>query len=154
MHLDDMDIRERPEIEAANVHSHDNGYRARTLCVADGHPAEVSLDVNYTDRGAASTYRITVFDWDTLRWIEVYALSPAEVGTMPMIPADAVVRLNEVATTLWQVATIVLRTARLRVESRVTFPPREIEPVDDFDPLASGDHDAAEFAADEKGGEK
>ena len=109
-------INERPNI--TEVLNTDEGYRTRTLCVVDGFPAEISIEVNHDNRQRYSSFDLSYYDYVDGRWRSLYSLNPREVGRMPMIGDDpeTLVRLNEVATTLWQVATTILRTARQRAE--------------------------------------
>lgn len=108
-------INERPNI-VATIPTED-GYLARGLCLVDGFPAEITLDVD-THRQKYSRFDIRMFDAVRLEWGTLYTLKAEEVGRMPILGNDAetIVELNRVADLLWQAANAIAITARLRQE--------------------------------------
>jgi hypothetical protein len=108
-------INERPNI-VATITTED-GYRARGLCLVDGFPAEVTLDVD-THRQKYSRFDIRVFDPVRMSWEHIYKLDSEEVGRLPILgnEPETIVQLNEVANLLWQAANVVLFSARVRQE--------------------------------------
>lgn len=108
-------INERPNI-VATIPTED-GYLARGLCLVDGFPAEVTLNVD-THRQKYSQFHIRMFDAVRLEWGTIYTLQSEEVGRLPILGNDAetIVELNRVAELLWQAANVVAVTARTRQE--------------------------------------
>lgn len=109
-------INERPNI-VATIPTED-GYLARGLCLVDGFPAEVTLDVD-THRQKYSRFDIRMFDAVRLEWGTIYTLKSEEVGRLPILGNDAetITELNRVADLLWQAANVVAYTARVRQEA-------------------------------------
>lgn len=109
-------INERPNV--TEVHRLEDGYMTRTLCLVDGMPAEVEITVDFDHRQKYSTFRINTWNPDRMQWDHVADMKSAEVGRMPVIHDDpeTLPRLNEVAATLWEMATLIVRTGRQRRE--------------------------------------
>lgn len=181
-------INERPNITSAI--STDDGYMVRTLCLVDGFPAEVEIEID-THRQKYSRFHLSLYDPVEVRWKHIADLKSQEVGRMPILhdEPETIVELNRVAGILWDMASLIVRTGRERQEEieaadyvrnrmalqaaldrRIVIRPDQIaenraaakafalandgQPYqhslreEDPDPRASGDHDAAEFAAD------
>src|SRR5690606_10978305 len=107
---------ERPNITEA--HSVEDGYMTRTLCLVDGMPAQVEITVDHTHRQKYSSYFISVFDPDRREWDRIADMLSAEVGRMPMLhdEPETLAKLNEIAGHLYDIATVIVRTARQRQE--------------------------------------
>lgn len=108
-----LQINARPNITSAV--STEDGYRVRTLCLVDGFPAEIDIQVDTTHRQKYSQYTIQVYDAVNQRWGATIAdLKPEEVGRMPILhdEPETLVELNRVASLLWEMADLIARTAR------------------------------------------
>lgn len=171
-----LQINERPNITSAI--STEDGYRVRNLCLVDGFPAEIDIQVD-THRQKYSQFTIQIYDPINGRWGATVAdLKSEEVGRMPILhdEAETLAELNRVAALLWEMANLIVRTARLRQEDldtddyvRNRLALAEAKRLRDeqdeiqisnadlsriirhdagIDPFASGSHDDAEFAAD------
>ncbi|MBF6331888.1 hypothetical protein [Nocardia transvalensis] len=106
-----MQITEQPTITAVAVT--DEGYRARTLCLVDHHPADVILNVNITDP-SWSRYRVGVFDPMTLEWRLVYHAHGTDYPPVPTHPhaAGTLEALQALAVQLRDTAEWIVSTAR------------------------------------------
>lgn len=182
-------INERPNI--VSTVSTEDGYSVRTLCLVDGFPAEIDIDVD-THRQKYSHFWIRVYNPVQQEWgANITTMTPQEVGRMPILhdEAETLAKLNEIAGHLYDMATVIFRTGRIRqaeldeeeyVCHRLALDTARERELDDLeyaeagrlatdeelenlrdklsgvggdpfsapDPLASGDHDAAEAAAD------
>jgi hypothetical protein len=105
-------INDRPTIiTPVNIR---DGYMARSLCLVDGFPADITLRVD-TRTPSFSTYSINVFDAAHGQWIEcLYTLDSEEVGDMPVFPEDGLPKLQQLAELLWNAANAIMITARMR----------------------------------------
>lgn len=93
-------------------------YVARALCLVDGFPAEVKIDID-TDTPRYSSYYINVWSARDMMWAQVHSLSFDDVGHMPSRISEMgelLVKLNQVAHLLWSVANAVLTGGRERQE--------------------------------------
>ena len=108
-------INERPNITSAI--STDDGYMVRTLCLVDGFPAEVEIEID-THRQKYSRFHLSLYDPVEVRWKHIADLKSQEVGRMPILhdEPETIVELNRVAGILWDMANLVVRTGRERQE--------------------------------------
>ncbi|WP_327116641.1 hypothetical protein OHB12_05165 [Nocardia sp. NBC_01730] len=106
-----MQITEDPRID--DVIATARGYQARSLCLVDGQPADLTLIVD-TTTPERSRYTVHVFDQMSLRWCPILRASAPDFGPMPSQCDDVltVIACRKLATQLHDVAEWVLRTAR------------------------------------------
>lgn len=108
-------INERPDIVRTTPLAHDGrGYRARTMCLVDGYPAEIRIIVD-VDKPRYSAFQVRAFHPSQL-WQTIHQFQPDEVdvGSLPVDGSAALVRLNEIATDLWRSANLIVTVARTR----------------------------------------
>ena len=96
-----------------------DGYMARSLCLVDGFPAEVRLNVN-TEHQRYSEYWIDVWSPRQMRWaLRVITLAFDDVGHMPPLligEAEARATLALLAEQLWHDANTIVQLGRERQE--------------------------------------
>lgn len=112
-----MPIAERPII--AGTTPLKDGYMARSLCLVDGLPAEVHIQID-TETPKYSEFWISVWNPLQMTWTSrIYQLRYEEVGHIPPLliaEPEAMAILNTAAELLWHAASEIIRAGRERQE--------------------------------------
>lgn len=128
-------INTMPSIKA--VASIKDGYMARSLCVVDGLPAQVTMVVNVY-KYARSDFYIDVWNPRAMRWSKrVYEIEGREVGRMPVLPdePETLERMNALAALLWGAAEVIVVGGRERDEELMDGMVERQYPEDDAETL-------------------
>ena len=113
-------INEHPHLTKDHVVSTRDGYRARALCLADGYPAEVDIDIN-THTRMYSAASLNVFDPVSMSWVGVFSMQSELLRDLPTLgdtPA-AINELNQLAAHLRNMGDIILATANRTHDHRL-----------------------------------
>lgn len=109
-------IYERPRINPDQIVRTRDGYRARSLCLCDGYPAEVMIDVDTRQRDY-SRAAISAFDPVHLVWNQVYSMDAEHLRDLPALPdgEEGFIALNRLAAHLHSVGDVIVSMANERL---------------------------------------